>query len=89
MSEPFGFTAKYTLSDHPDDDAGWTVSLPHQCDAWDIAGSYWSPVPRAQAIGEFRRFIAEAEGVLAQLELAADEPEAQISIPPTTDDFTF
>ena len=44
-----------------------SVLLPHQCDAWGIAGDDWDGVPRELAIRQFERFIAEAETALQKL----------------------
>jgi hypothetical protein len=74
-SKPFGFTASYEPAEHKGDTAGWRVTLPEQFDNWTItAPSYYDPlVPKAQAVADLRRFIAEAERLLELLEAAPDE----------------
>lgn len=76
MTEPFGFKIRYSAETAYDPIAGWRVYLPHQCDSWDIAGEYWAPVPREDAIAELERFIAEAQATLAELRTAPEIPEA-------------
>lgn len=67
----FGFTVKRTEahafgSEHFA--AGWSVSLPHQCDSWDIAGDDgYVGVPQEEAVAELESFIAEAQTALAAL----------------------
>lgn len=51
----------------PKPDGGWHVRLPHQCDAWDIAGADFSAASREEAIIELEEFIAEARQALAAL----------------------
>lgn len=46
---------------------GWCVSLPHQCQEWDIAGTDYDGVPHEQAIAELEAFIAQAVEALAAL----------------------
>lgn len=69
MTTPFGFRVGHITEDgdtfEPVDQ--WRVNLPHQCDAWDIAGEYWTGLPHDEAVAEVRRFIAEAEAALAAL----------------------
>jgi hypothetical protein len=45
----------------------WIVELPHQCDAWTIAGDNYDSVPHAEAVAELEKFIAEAQSALAAL----------------------
>lgn len=46
----------------------WTVSLPHQCDNWVIAGEEnGDGVPHAEAVRQFEAFIAAAQQALSQL----------------------
>jgi hypothetical protein len=72
MSEPnaqpptvFGFRVEI------DQEGGWAVSLPHQCDRWDIAGEsdpfFVGGVPHAEAVAELRQFVAEANAALTAL----------------------
>jgi hypothetical protein len=49
------------------DGEGWQVHLPHQCDAWKIAGGDYDGVPHAAAVAALERFIAEAQVALAAL----------------------
>lgn len=63
MSEPtypHRFTVRRTAE-------GWSVSLPHQCDRWDIAGEEYEGVPHARAVAELEQFIAEAQDALVHL----------------------
>jgi hypothetical protein len=92
---PFGFTVRryrtYTGGWQPDgprqpvevhltEPPVWTVSLPHQCDAWVIAGKEWDSDPdvsQTEAIAALERFIAEAQHALDELragrEVAGDD----------------
>lgn len=80
MSEAFGFTVRrFTETD--DDDFNpvpletplWSVTLPHQCDTWDIAGEgaldrhVDDAVPHSEAVAELERFVAEAQEALTAL----------------------
>jgi hypothetical protein len=47
--------------------SGWRVSLPHQCDSWDIAGDEYSSVDTAEAVTELERFLADGQAALAAL----------------------
>lgn len=47
--------------------AGWVVSLPHQCDAWEITGTKWGPETKEKAIEDLSRFISEAQEALIAL----------------------
>ena len=49
----------------PTDD--WVVELPHQCDAWSIAGEDGEGVAHAEAVASLEAFIAEAQEALAAL----------------------
>ncbi len=61
-TEPFGFTVRHRKPapklNYP---GGWTVALPHQCDAWDIHPGGYEPSPHADALAALDRFIAEAQ----------------------------
>ncbi len=81
MTMPFGFTVrKVEPGEHRTE--RWAVGLPHQCDAWDIAGemaNYGTPhdgVPHAEAVAELERFLTEGaaalEALRAQRELKPD-----------------
>jgi hypothetical protein len=55
----------------------WTVSLPHQCDDWEIAGykeafGEGRPVTREEAIEDLSTFIAEAVFALEHLKRAEE-----------------
>lgn len=66
MDSSFGFEIK----EWPDGSV--TVSLPHECDRWRIAGDEFDGgTTPAKAVIELRRFIAEAESVLAELSIRA------------------
>jgi hypothetical protein len=52
---------------HPLDPPHWAISLPHQCERWDIAGGYGEGLPQAEALAELERFMAEAQQALAAL----------------------
>lgn len=67
MSGPFGFRVEWCEAEYEDETSGWNVNLPHQCDAWDIAGRYAYPLLQAEAIAELERFIAEAQEALSAL----------------------
>lgn len=45
----------------------WRVTLPHQCDAWGIAGDSYSWVPHADAVALMEQFITEAKAALEAL----------------------
>jgi hypothetical protein len=49
------------------EDGGWRVSLPHQCDRWDIAGDEFRGVPLEDARDELRKFILDATDALQAL----------------------
>jgi hypothetical protein len=72
--EPFGVTAHRHSG-------GWHVYLPHQCDAWTIAGSDWSKfvATQAEAVSELERFIAEAQEALAALRLGEEYPKVTVA----------
>lgn len=46
--------------------------LPHQCDAWRIAGEDFSGVTHAEALAELGRFIAEAQVVYDKLAVGVE-----------------
>lgn len=51
-------------------DAGeWLVFLPHQCDAWDIAGdeAFGDGVSHAEAVAALEKHIADAQVALRGL----------------------
>jgi hypothetical protein len=67
----FGFYVIKTVvrADDEVDAPRWTVLLPHQCDAWCIAGDdYDGGVTHAEAVERLRRFIVEAQAALAALQ---------------------
>lgn len=45
----------------------WFVAMPHQCDAWEITGSYYDPEEHGQAVAELEKFVAEATRALEAL----------------------
>lgn len=53
----------YTAQGEPYDIEGWTVSLPHQCDCWDIAESD----SHERAVALLRAFIDEAQEAMNAL----------------------
>ena len=67
MSDPFGFTVS---RDH-DGEGGserWGVSLPHQCDAWEITEGIWGHrTTHEAAVEQLEAFIAAAQVALAKL----------------------
>ena len=68
--QPFGFRVQREDGfsvDGPAEDH-WSVSLPHQCDSWDIVGEgYCDGLPHAEAVAELERFISEARAALEAL----------------------
>lgn len=56
---PFGFRIKM-------EDDLWSVSLPHQCDRWEITGEDGG-VSHERAVADLERFIAEAREALEDL----------------------
>lgn len=72
--EPFGFQFEYREPHYDDEEPGWAVFLPHQCDEWTIVGGYWTGVPLAAAVTELERFIAEAQTTLEKLRVATPPP---------------
>lgn len=66
-TEPYGIAVTH-LPAQPHRNEGWNVSLPHQCDRWDIAGTEYDPVTHADAIAFLEQFIAEATEALAALQ---------------------
>jgi hypothetical protein len=89
--KPFGFTASYEPAEHEGDIAGWIITLPEQYDNWTItAPSHYDPrVTKPQAVAELRRFIAEAQRLLALVEAAPDEFDSvtRIAAVPDTSGF--
>lgn len=61
----FGFTVEYQgpVEWDPDMKTGWSVYLPHQCDAWriDQQSAYEDPSSQADALAALDAFIAEAQ----------------------------
>lgn len=54
-------------------DGTFTVSLPHQCDQWDIAGEFFGHsdgigVPQPEAVAALREFLADGAHALEALE---------------------
>ena len=60
-AETFGFTVRQYK------DGLWQVSLPHQCDEWEITPS-WRGDEYGAAVAALRAFIAEALLALTALE---------------------
>lgn len=53
-----------------DSDDRWSVSLPHQCERWDITGDedlWYESVPHAEAVKRLEAFIDEARLALHAL----------------------
>lgn len=80
MNEPFGFEIEEVTTSIYDDDGKWVgekptgmyrISLPHQCDAWEIVGDYTGGLPKDEAIAELERFIKEAQETLAKLQVSS------------------
>lgn len=68
MPERFGFTVRHERDYYTKEFQGWTVSLPHQCDNWDIAGEkHTNGLSRDEAVAELERFLAEGAEALAAL----------------------
>ena len=67
---PYGFGV--TVFADPEQ---WYVTLPHQCDEWDIstANPYESHQTRDQAIAALEAFIAEAQLTLAAIHRWKDD----------------
>jgi hypothetical protein len=71
----FGFRVKREMEwdeetyQHTDVPTGnWTVELPHQCDAWQIAGKGYSEgLEHREAVAELAAFIVEAQRAMAAL----------------------
>ena len=45
----------------------WIVSLPHQCDSWEIAGEYGYGAEHDTAVAELEEFIMQARAALVAL----------------------
>lgn len=45
----------------------WVVSLPHQCDNWEIVGEYSDGATQDAAIQRLEEFISEAQEALSAL----------------------
>lgn len=69
MSDLFDFeVCRDTDFDTDEPTDNWTVSLPHQCDAWRInRGGSYDGVPHAQAVADLEEFIAKAKEALVAL----------------------
>jgi hypothetical protein len=73
VTSAFGFRVQHQqASGSPDDPwhepEGWRVSLPHQCDAWEIAPrDDYGVAPHPDAVAGLEAFIAEAHEALAAL----------------------
>jgi hypothetical protein len=72
--DKFGFMVKKR------EDGSYTVSLPHQCDRWEIVGDenyYGKGLDQLAAMGEFAQFMSEASEAFLALsrgeEFGADE----------------
>lgn len=55
----------YTVAEEPN--GLWYVVLPHQCDAWEVAGRYPRGAEKAEVVNELADFIAEAHAALQAL----------------------
>lgn len=67
----FDFRVEYFAPgeyDGDDSPEGWIVSLPHQCERWQITGDkYETPPPHVRAVTDLERFITEATEALQAL----------------------
>lgn len=65
----FGFTVHYyDYTRSGSSLTGWAVSLPHQCDDWEIADDGWPGIaPQDVAVQRLEAFIAEAQEALKHL----------------------
>ena len=69
----FGFSVRHPWGWNEDEEYVertdlWIVSLPHQCDAWQITGEGWEEgVKHDRAVLELEQFVAEAQSALARL----------------------
>jgi hypothetical protein len=71
--EGFGL---YVVWDKTPNREGWSVALPHQCDAWDIAGEDYGPrATKQEAIERLTAFVDEAQAALAALKASDDPPQ--------------
>jgi hypothetical protein len=52
---------------YDDEPERWRVQLPHQCDAWSIAGDGYDGEPYDKAIASLETFIAEAQQAMVAL----------------------
>lgn len=67
--ERFGFRVRLARDWETDEPTGnWLVELPHQCDAWSIAGEELDGgVEHADAVSALERFLAEGAEALEAL----------------------
>lgn len=67
QQDKFGFCVRLKRHWDTEEPIGWAVRLPHQCDAWDIAGDAYEGVEHAQAVAALERFLSEGTEALAAL----------------------
>jgi hypothetical protein len=53
---------------------GWRVELPHQCDAWTIAGGLYDGTTHEEAVASLEAFIAEAQQAMVALRQKKEQP---------------
>jgi len=51
----------------------WSVSLPHQCDDWEIVGGWDGYVEHSEAVSALEDFIAQAQAALDNLKARQDQ----------------
>lgn len=55
--------------DYGEDNKGYQVFLPHQCDDWEIVGANYKPCPTKElAVKQMKLFIQRAQEALQKLE---------------------
>lgn len=72
MPSNYEFTVRRELdwgdySEPPTKVDRWIVSLPHQCDSWEITGRYGSGEDHAEAVAALQAFIEQARAALLAL----------------------
>ena len=90
MDEQFGFKVRYQWTERYDTDENfgcWHVTLPHQCEDWEIAG--WKHLgygeyglqTRDEAIASLTQFVAEAQHALEVLKSSPENPGTESWFP--------
>ncbi len=75
----FGWMAQDDSPQPPKVDR-WIVSLPHQCDSWEIAGRYGSGADHAEAVAALQEFIEQARAALLALIHRQEMVDGEIEI---------